>query len=36
MVVVQLNTPIAEGTATRKLMNEKNAMVYIDLPATKR
>src|ERR1700734_2314998 len=36
MVAVQLNTLIAEGTATRKLMNEKTMLAYMDCPATKR
>jgi hypothetical protein len=34
MVAVQLNTLIADGTATRKLIKENTMLVYIDWPAT--
>ena len=34
MVAVQLKTLIAEGTATRKLRNEKIIPAYIDWPET--
>ena len=34
MVAVQLNTLIADGTATRKLRIEKTIPAYIDCPET--
>ena len=34
MVAVQLNTLMAEGTATRKLRMEKTMLAYMDWPVT--
>ena len=34
MVAVQLNTLMAEGTATRKLRSENTMLAYMDWPVT--